>query len=70
LPAARAASSTRSGARAKKIGWGIVAVPFLTFIIGTIIFIPYQTLIQFGQLGLAAATHALLFSAFRLVFLV
>ncbi|MEH6551471.1 MAG: hypothetical protein V7711_18735 [Pseudomonadales bacterium] len=52
-----------------KIVAGMIAVPFLTFIVGTLIFVPYQTLVQFGQVGLAAATHALLFSAFGLVFL-
>ncbi len=58
-----------NGASNKKIAWGVCAIPFLTFIVGTLIFVPYQTLIQFGQIGLAAATHALLFAAFGLVFL-
>ncbi|MEH6568209.1 MAG: hypothetical protein V7709_03970 [Halioglobus sp.] len=57
------------GASTGKMSLGIFAVPFLTMAVGTIIFIPYQTLIQFGQVGLAAATHALLFSLFGLIFL-
>ena len=52
-----------------KINLGIMAVPFITFIVGTIIFIPYQVLVQFGYVGLAAATHAIMFACFGLVFL-
>jgi hypothetical protein len=61
LPA-RGTSNTR-------IGIGVAAVPFLTFLVGTLIFVPYQALIQMGQVGLAAATHGLIFALFGLVFL-
>jgi hypothetical protein len=58
-----------SGAHKGRIGIGILLVPFLTFIVGTLIFVPYQTLIQLGHVGLAASTHALMFALFGLVFL-
>ena len=57
------------GASTIKVSLGIAAVPFLTMLVGTLMFVPYQALVQMGQLGLAAATHAVMFALFGLVFL-
>lgn len=56
------------GASTSKISLGIAGVPFLTMILGTLIFVPYQTLVYFGQIGIAAATHAFMFAIFGMVF--